>query len=164
MKESLTLYVKILTTLEAAEAFLMVGFQSCLGQGASSFTLRGEAVSFPVFLCYTEPLGIHHNKISPSALPPLPNFLYRGAGCSFNAGCRTGPRQSFISGCWRAWLWLFSCTPWGIKALFASANWAGVCVGRLSSQASPVLIFTQAPSSHGAPSGSVFAGTRVHLN
>lgn len=67
MKETLTLYVKILTTLEAAEAFLMVGFQSCLGQGASSFTLRGEAVSFPVFLCYTEPLGIHHNKISPSA-------------------------------------------------------------------------------------------------
>lgn len=27
----------------------------------------------------------------------------------------------------------FSWAPWGVKALFALANWAGVCVGRLSS-------------------------------
>lgn len=139
-----------LMTLEAAKALVMVSFQSCLGQGALSFTLRSETAPFDVFLCWREPLLIHNNRISSSALPPFQISFTGGGGCSFNAGYHTRPRRSFISGCWGALLWLFSCAPRGVKALFASANWAGVCVGRLSSHTGPVLIFTQGPSSRRA--------------
>lgn len=159
-----------LMTLEAAQALLMVSFQSCLGQGSSSFALRGETVSFHVFLCYREPPLIHNNRISSSALPPPSKFPFLGVvGVALMLGATPDHAiaSSLDAGEPRcdSFLGLPGERRLSLPRLIGLVYvWAGYPLTPAPCWYLPRAPPRAEPGALGAPGSSVFAGTRVHLN